>query len=239
MVSSSLQYPRKPVVRGTHARQVILHARGYVHQKIKQEFDNWYDEEVSKNLPFDFQAELVTSCESDVRLLKQGCLTFMRDFKEQADFNPFDQMTIASACNRFLRMHCMEENTIASEPLLGWRNRVNHSRASMEWLTWCERDLRCQAWLDLSQDEHDEHESMARAYRHAVADHHPLHRQRIQHARNDGDFQIPGTHHTVDGYDADTNTVYEFHACFWHGCRTCHPQRTMYTPSSWIALWKM
>ena len=194
--------------------------------KKRHEFDQWYDEEASKGIPFDFQAELVTYCESDVRLLKQGCLTFMRDFKDQADFNPFDQMTIASACNRFLRMHCMEENTIASEPLLGWRNRINHSRASMEWLTWCERNLRRQAWFDLSEDEHDDHESMVRAYGHAVADHHPLYRQRIQHARNEGEFQIPGTRHTVDGYDADTNTVYEFHGCFWHGCRTCHPQRT-------------
>ena len=53
---------------------------------------------------------------------------------------------------------------------------------------------------------------MARAYRHAVADHHPLHRQMIQHAQNEGEYRIPGTRHTVDGYDTETNTV-----------RTCHP----------------
>ena len=184
--------------------------------KKRQECDSWYDEKVSKGFPIDFQAELVTYCESDVPLLKQGCLTFMRDFKDHAEFNPFDQMTIAFACNRFLRMHCMEENTIASKPLLGWRGCVNHSRSSMELLTWCERNLRRQAWLDLSEDEHEEHELMARAYGHAVADHHPLHRQRIQDARNEGEFQIPGTRHTVDGYDVDTKTVYEFHGCFWH-----------------------
>ena len=43
----------------------------------------------------------------------------------------------------------------------------------------------------------------------------------------------------VDGYDASTNTVYEFHGCLWHGCPKCfknsrhsystvHPDRTLY-----------
>ena len=48
---------------------------------------------------------------------------------------------------------------------------------------------------------------------------------RIQHARNRGEFRIPGTHYSVEGYDATTRTVYEFHGCYWHGCPTCHPQR--------------
>ena len=72
---------------------------------------------------------------------------------------------------------------------------------------------------------------MVRAYGHTAADHHPLYRQRIQHARNEGEYRIPGTRHIVDGYDADTKTVYEFHGCFWHGCRTCHPQRTDVHPT--------
>ena len=199
--------------------------------KKRRDFDTWYDEQVRQEVVFDFQAELLAYCESDVKLLKQGCLTFMQDFQARAEFNPFEQMTVASACNRYLRMHCMEEETIASEPLLGWRGRVNHSQASMEWLTWCERNLRRQAWLALWAEEYEDHEAMARAYGHAVADHHPLHRQRIQHARNEGEYHIPGTRYTVDGYDADTKTVYEFFGCFWHGCRTCHPQCTDVHPT--------
>lgn len=27
----------------------------------------------------------------------------------------------------------------------------------------------------------------------------------------------------VDGFDADTNTVYEFYGCYWHQCRNCFP----------------
>jgi hypothetical protein len=29
----------------------------------------------------------------------------------------------------------------------------------------------------------------------------------------------------VDGYDETTNTVYQFHGCYWHGCHKCFPNR--------------
>ena len=54
-----------------------------------------------------------------MRLLKQGCLTFKRLFEAQAGFNPFDHITIASACNMDLRMNRMIPNSIASEPTPG------------------------------------------------------------------------------------------------------------------------
>ena len=41
----------------------------------------------------------------------------------------------------------MEENTIASEILYGWRLDVNHFKAAMEWLTFEEQQLRRDAWL--------------------------------------------------------------------------------------------
>lgn len=43
-------------------------------------------------------------------------------------------MTIASACYRDLRQNRIEANTIASEPLHGWRLNMNHSHVSLEWL---------------------------------------------------------------------------------------------------------
>lgn len=30
--------------------------------------------------------------------------------------------------------------------------------------------------------------------------------------------------YTVDGYDEETHTIYEFYGCYWHGCPTCHPE---------------
>ena len=47
----------------------------------------------------------------------------------------------------------MEENTIASEPLYGWRLDVNHSKAAMEWLTFEEQQLHRDAWLACSAEE--------------------------------------------------------------------------------------
>ena len=106
----------------------------------RQALETWHQEQRAKNVVFDFQKELLAYCQSDVRLLKQGCLTFKRLFETLTGFNPFEHITIASACNRDLRMNRMIPNSIASEPVRGWRNRINQSRVAIEWLTWCAQE---------------------------------------------------------------------------------------------------
>lgn len=44
----------------------------------------------------------------------------------------------------------------------------------------------------------------------------------IRHAKNGREMQIGP--YTVNGYDEETRTVYEFYGCYWHGCSTCHPE---------------
>ena len=40
----------------------------------------------------------------------------------------------------------------------------------------------------------------------------------IQHFDSDeGEYKIPNTNYKADGYNKDTNTIYEFHGDFWHG----------------------
>ena len=39
----------------------------------------------------------------------------------------------------------------------------------------------------------------------------------IQHAKNLGEFVIPGTRYRADGYIKSSNTIFEFHGDFWHG----------------------
>jgi len=109
--------------------------------KARQALEKWHKEQRDKKVAFDFPKELVAYCESDVRLLKEGCLTFKRLFEAQAGFNPFEHITIASACNRDLRMNRMIPDSIASEPVNGWRNRVNQ-QVALEWLTWCDQQRR-------------------------------------------------------------------------------------------------
>jgi hypothetical protein len=39
----------------------------------------------------------------------------------------------------------------------------------------------------------------------------------IQHAENEGEYQIPTTKFKADGYCKETNTIYEYHGDYWHG----------------------
>ena len=54
---------------------------------------------------------------------------------------------------------------------------------------------------------------------------------RIQHAGNDGEVRVPtpGQSFLLDGYDALTRTVYEFHGYLWHGCPSCFPWRDRFS----------
>ena len=65
--------------------------------KKREKFLTWYNQQVSSNAIFNFQEELLKYCESDVALLKEGCLKFVKEFEEIAGFNPFTQsITIAA-----------------------------------------------------------------------------------------------------------------------------------------------
>ena len=119
----------------------------------RKKFEEWHNQQKDKT--FDFAKELVDYCESDVTLLKEGCLCFKRLFEQHTHFNPFDQMTIASACNRDLRMNRMQPNTIASEPLHGWRRKTNQSHKAFEWLYWTDRQLRTDHWNGLTEEERE------------------------------------------------------------------------------------
>ena len=172
--------------------------------EMLNEFIKWHNLQVENHTPCDFQQELIEYCESDVKLLKEGCLKFKHLFEKTSDFNPFDHITIASACNRDLRQNRMIPDTIASEPLQGWRMKANQSKVALEWLHWQEHCLR---------------ESLDTQHLETIG-------IRIQHAANQGEYRIPNSRYSVDGYDAHTNTVYEFQGCFWHGCPDCYPNRS-------------
>jgi hypothetical protein len=54
---------------------------------------------------------------------------------------------------------------------------------------------------------------------------------KVMHARNGREYRIPELpNFSVDGYCAETKTVYEFLGCFFHGC-TCRPFRDFNTMS--------
>ncbi|XP_051172370.1 uncharacterized protein LOC127288773 [Leptopilina boulardi] len=63
----------------------------------------------------------------------------MSDTKRK-EFIECEAKTIASACNRYYRKMCLQENTIGIIPRGGYRLRDNHSRKSLEWLLFMERE---------------------------------------------------------------------------------------------------
>ncbi|XP_069109808.1 uncharacterized protein [Argopecten irradians] len=69
----------------------------------------------------------------------------------------------------------------------------------------------------------------------------------IRHALNGGEVVLPGTRYRLDGYESPSEKypsgiAYEFHGCYWHGCRECYPlkrksTKTVRTGQSMDELW--
>ena len=178
--------------------------------KKKREFLSWHSSMVQENHLFDMKKEMEQYCISDVKLLKAGCQKFQQEFESHADFNPMDKcITIASACNRFWRKKLLPRETIAVEPPRGWHGATtNTSLAARQWLAYRNHQRRVEAnMLDLVVEDP------------------------IKTSTNGGEVRIqtPGESFLVDGYDASTNTIYEFHGCLWHGCPSCYPHRNTHS----------
>ena len=47
----------------------------------------------------------------------------------------------------------------------------------------------------------------------------------VQHKRSGGEKSVG--RYFLDGYHEETNTAYEFHGCFWHGCLNCYARGTV------------
>ena len=51
----------------------------------------------------------------------------------------------------------------------------------------------------------------------------------IKHALNGSEkkLTIGNKTYKADGFWEETNTVYEFYGCFWHGCLNCYKPNTI------------
>src|SRR5262249_40181392 len=52
----------------------------------------------------------------------------------------------------------------------------------------------------------------------------------IKHACNGGEFSVTsqnGKKYKVDGYHDESQTVYQFHGCYFHGCSKCYDEFTI------------
>ena len=168
--------------------------------KKREAFMRWHAERRVEGYVFDLKRDMMQYCKSDVKLLKAACEKFVA--KKEAKFDPMEKcITIASACNRYWRKCHLTPKTVAVRPPNGWKgSQTNQSVKARRWLSWCNFRLR---ETDTEQD-------------------------RIRYVDNGGEVHVSNL--LVDGFDARTNTVYEFNACFYHGCPRCFP-KTRYNVS--------
>ena len=115
----------------------------HMNEDKKKECEGWHAQQVVKGEIWNFQQELLSYCESDVELMKEGCLKFAEDTQQDAGFNPLTQcITIASTCHYFWRNHQMEANTIAAEPPHGWGGlKISQSKVAFQWLFYQDHKL--------------------------------------------------------------------------------------------------
>ena len=163
--------------------------------KKKEVVEKWHTEELLKGEIWNFRKELLEYCESDVKLLKEGCLTFATDFEQECGFNPLkENITIASACHNFWRNHQMIRYSIAVEPPYGWSGiKPAQSKIGFQWLYVQDQKL-----------------GGNRIKHTANGGEYSISGEKYGKVR-------------VDGYDPIKKTVFEFHGCEFHGCPKCKP----------------
>ena len=172
--------------------------------KKREEFLRWHATKVAEGYEFDLKKDMTRYCESDVKLLKAGCVKFVQEFRGPAQFDPLEKcLTIALACNRYWRKVHLIPKSVAVQPFNGWKGaQPQQSMQARQWLSYKNFLLRG-----------DDSESP----------------DVIRHAFNGGEVRIRGM--LVDGVDTERRVVYEYHGCFYHGCLSCFPHQRFTTTS--------
>lgn len=80
--------------------------------KELSEFMEWYEKAKSENYVFDHRKEILSYCQSDVRILAKASLVFSKLMIEMCDFNPLvSSITLPDACMTIFRKSFLIENT--------------------------------------------------------------------------------------------------------------------------------
>ncbi|XP_072400380.1 uncharacterized protein [Diabrotica undecimpunctata] len=79
----------------------------------RETFLKWHAERVQEAYVFDFQKELHAYCDSDVDILRRGCLELRKEFLTIANIDCFQYVTIASTCLAIYRSKYLPRNQIA------------------------------------------------------------------------------------------------------------------------------
>jgi hypothetical protein len=167
------------------------------------EFEKWYNSVCSQT--FDFQKEFFEYCDSDVELLASGSLAFRKIIMSQTKSEKFiDGIDpFQNSVTIASLCHFIFRNNFLQPETIGVIPKLGYNPEQRT-------SVKCQQWLKYLCSKNDIF---------------------IQHSRNLGEFRIK--QYLVDGYCEETNTIYEFHGCVFHGCPKC------YTPDTFNAIKKL
>ncbi|KMQ82024.1 putative dna polymerase-like protein, partial [Lasius niger] len=114
----------------------------------RQAFLTWYEDH--KIDTFDFQAEMLAYCRSDVDILRRASLNFRQLFMEIAGVDPFCYITIASACMAAYRSKHIPSGKIGMVPVTGYVNKTRNSPDALRWLDFvaCTQNIQIQHALN-------------------------------------------------------------------------------------------
>ncbi|VDO12277.1 unnamed protein product [Brugia timori] len=97
----------------------------------RKKFIEWHDKKVAEGYVFDFAKELVEYCNSDVDILRRGCVDLREQFLSCENIDPFQYVTIASVCMAIARYKYIPLNTIA---VFDTEYEDQYSKQSILWL---------------------------------------------------------------------------------------------------------
>ena len=161
------------------------------------EFFKWYSDQVEKKVKFDFREEKQVYCHSDAYLLRLYMQKFRNIFRElkkedELHIGAYPFNCVTIAKVAFNGIYCTHFLPPQTIITLPRPSKANHSFKQILWM---------------------EYEASKPSQ--------PF----IQHARNAGEYQVTlcnGKKVSVDGFCRNTNTIFQFHSCFWHGCPYCY-----------------
>ncbi|XP_026290327.2 uncharacterized protein LOC113215001 [Frankliniella occidentalis] len=158
--------------------------------KAADDFNAWYDTQVSSNYLFNFRRELIEYCISDVTILRQSCQAFRKLFQDVAGFDPMQHcITLSSACMAAFRRNFLTANTIGLVPPGGYHGRGKQSHIALQWLDYESAKLG-----------------------HKIKTIHTDREVAVMGRLVDGYVELPLPNGGVE------RRIYQFHGCYWHEC---------------------
>lgn len=209
----------------------------------REEFLKFYQSEIQRGAVFDFQKEILDYTREDVNILRESCMQFRALFREITTMETpgkggkvasvegsdcFASATIASCAMQFLRQQILTEyHSVVLKD--GREGKASLKRGQwvfedteylgsddVEYSTFLRSKLPQTPVRGYTKHDNDSNASMAWLDWISFNTGRPL-----MHARNGGEYRVPGTRYRVDGWDPVTGQIFEYLGCFFHRCLAC------------------